>query len=193
MTNEIDWTKAPEGTEIIQEGCSVFYPTYIKNLSGDKYTSWNTKEGKWQTFNGRPSESRPLINRPKPLQPVFTKAMQDNNELPPVGSEVEFETTFFTTVTSNKGTCEIIAYFGGKVWLNVIDIDFVINLNVIDFKPITPPVDLIDGKAYQFDVRDKGGLLSGIYSDFDKKLHVGPNHYFDLLSATNIKLLEVKS
>ncbi|HHZ70960.1 MAG TPA: hypothetical protein EYN54_11935 [Methylococcaceae bacterium] len=74
-------------------------------------------------------------------KPVFTKDMYDNDELPPVGSEVEFNTTFFTTVTSNKGTCEIIAYFGGKVWLNVIDIDFVINLNVIEFKPIDTRTD----------------------------------------------------
>jgi len=57
---------------------------------------------------------------------------------------------------------------------------------------LSKKVVLEDGKAYQFDVRGKGGLLSGIYSDFDKKLHVGPNHYFDLLSATNIELLEVK-
>jgi len=61
-----------------------------------------------------------------------------------------------------------------------------------DIKPLTPPIKLVDGKAYQFDVRDKGGIFCGIYHEYDNKLHVGQAHYFDLLSATNIQLLEVK-
>lgn len=74
-------------------------------------------------------------------QPVFTQDMADNGELPLVGSKCDFETTFFTAATSNKGTCEILAYHGGKVWINTIDFDCVINLNVIDFKPIDTRTD----------------------------------------------------
>ena len=62
----------------------------------------------------------------------------------------------------------------------------------MEFKPLTPPIKLKDGKAYQFDVRDKGGVVFGIYHEYDKKLHVGPTHYFGLMSATNIKPLTVK-
>tara|TARA_R110000823_G_scaffold80774_2_gene183739 strand:- start:138 stop:779 length:642 start_codon:yes stop_codon:yes gene_type:complete len=69
----------------------------------------------------------------------YTQDMADNGVLPSVGMECRFDTTFFTTVTSNRGTCEIIAYYDGKVWINIIDFDCVINLNVIDFKPLTPP------------------------------------------------------
>ena len=58
---------------------------------------------------------------------------------------------------------------------------------------IAQPIVLEDGKAYQFDVRDKGGIVCGIYHEYDNKLHVGQAHYFDLMSATNIQLLEVKS
>jgi hypothetical protein len=77
----------------------------------------------------------------KPSQPVFTQAMADNGELPVVGSKCDFETAFFTAATLNKGTCEILAYHGGKVWINIIDFDYVINLNVIDFKPIDTKTD----------------------------------------------------
>ena len=64
--------------------------------------------------------------------------------------------------------------------------------SLVGLPPLTPPIELIDGKAYQFDVRDKGGVVCGIYHEYDKKLHVGPTHYFDLMSATNIKPLTVK-
>ena len=72
----------------------------------------------------------------KKQQSVFTKEMQDAGKLPEVGMQCNFETTFFTTVTSNKGICEIIAYFEDKVWINIIDFDCVINTKVIDFSPI---------------------------------------------------------
>ena len=78
------------------------------------------------------------------------------------------------------------------MWLNVIDIDFVINLNVIDFKPITPPIELIDGKAYQFNfVADD--VMFGIYNSHRNILSVEQGTYFDIARVTNIKLLEVKS
>jgi hypothetical protein len=95
----------------------------------------------------------------KPSQPVFTQAMADNGELPQVGSKCDFETTFFTAATSNKGTCEILAYHGGKVWINIIDFDCVINLNVIDFKPIDTRTD----KEKAIDAIDK--LITDAYQE----------------------------
>lgn len=65
-----------------------------------------------------------------------------------------------------------------------------INKITLEIGTITEqPIELINGKAYQFDVRGKGLTRCGIYNKFDKKLHVGAEHYFDLLSATNIKPL----
>jgi len=77
----------------------------------------------------------------KPSQPVFTQAMADNGELPQVGIECNFETTFFTTVTSNRGVCKPIAYHADKVWLDMFDSEYVININVIEFKPIDTRTD----------------------------------------------------
>jgi len=65
----------------------------------------------------------------------------------------------------------------------------------VHIKPLTPPIELIDGKAYQFDYKfDK---YTGIYSDIDN------NHKADIFIiidghvmssyCTNIQLLEVKS
>lgn len=70
-------------------------------------------------------------------KPVYTQAMCDAGEFPPVGVDCQYETTFFSMDKYNNGTCRPIAYFNGKVW---IDIDggqeSVINLNSIKFKPI---------------------------------------------------------
>ena len=74
--------------------------------------------------------------------------MSDNGELPLVGMECTYDTTFFTIEKSNAGDCRVIAYFEGKVWLDMYSTDFVINLNVISFKPLTPPIELIDGNWY---------------------------------------------
>jgi len=78
---------------------------------------------------------------PPQAQPVFTQAMADNGELPLVGMECNFETAFFTTATSNRGVCKPIAYHAGKVWLDMFDSEYVININVIEFKPIDTRTD----------------------------------------------------
>tara|TARA_R110000772_G_scaffold208650_1_gene319226 strand:- start:41 stop:685 length:645 start_codon:yes stop_codon:yes gene_type:complete len=121
---------------------------------------------------------------------TYTQAMADNGELPSVGMECKFDTTFFTTATSNRGTCEIIAYYGDKVWINVIDFDCVIKLSVIEFKPLTPPIELIHGEAYNF-IDSEDNNTNGIYSE-DK-------HSFTSLSVewladqcTNIQPLTVE-
>ena len=121
--------------------------------------------------------------------------MADNGELPLVGMEVEFETTFFTTVTSNSGTCEIIAYFSDKVWINIIDFNCVINIKVIDFKPITPPIELIDGERYEFELCF-GDYRVGYYKEERNSFFDGmlcANKICGKSEATNIQLLEVKS
>lgn len=74
------------------------------------------------------------IAKPKP---VFTQEMADRKELPPVGAHCQYETDFFSMDKFNNGACRPIAYFNGRVW---IDIDggreSVINLSSIKFKPI---------------------------------------------------------
>ncbi|QDP52076.1 MAG: hypothetical protein Unbinned706contig1000_20 [Prokaryotic dsDNA virus sp.] len=127
---------------------------------------------------------------PEQAAPVYTQEMCDAGELPSVGMECSFDTTFFTKVTSNKGTCEILAYHAGKVWINIIDLDCVINLDVIEFKPLPTPIELIDGKAYQFDYDVKSALY-GIYNKLEGKFVLSNSSIYTCYCA-NIKPLTVE-
>ena len=71
--------------------------------------------------------------------PVYTQAMKDAGELPSVGMRCTYDTTFFSLEKSNRGVCTPIAYFENKAWLNMYSTEYVINLDVITFKPLTPP------------------------------------------------------
>ena len=72
---------------------------------------------------------------------VYTKAMQDAGELPSVGMECNFVTSFFALQKSNSGTCKPIAYHNGRVWLDFGSSESVINLNVVWFSPIDTRTD----------------------------------------------------
>jgi len=128
--------------------------------------------------------------KPKTDKLVYTQAMKDAGELPSAGMEClinfpDIDNGWYKCTINFMGEYTLIASCKGVS-------ERFAHIEDVNIKPLTPPIDLIDGKAYQFDVRDKGGIVHGIYNDYDKKLHVGQDHYFDLLSATNIKLLEVK-
>jgi hypothetical protein len=61
---------------------------------------------------------------------------QESISLPPVGVECEFESTFFTHKQSNNGRCKVISYHKDKAWVEFGITEFVINLNVISFRPL---------------------------------------------------------
>lgn len=121
-------------------------------------------------------------------KPVYTQDMKDNGELPSVGMMCLF------SFESGKFERVVIDFISETLAVVTDQYSAQVSFSIKDaqFKPLTPPITLEDGKAYQFDVRDKGGIVNGIYHEYDKKLHVGPNHYFDLLSAINIKPLTVE-
>jgi len=93
MTNEIDWTKAPEGATHYAkvDGEIVYYKTNGDQIFGCHDTEWvhDSSSKCWLMNNTHkiPEPSTLCGTSSKPLQPVFSKAMQDNNELPPVGSK----------------------------------------------------------------------------------------------------------
>jgi hypothetical protein len=126
-----------------------------------------------------------MKNKP---EPTYTQEMCDNGDFPAIGMECAFETTFFTHLPSNTGTGKPIAYHDNKVWFSTGSKEFVINLNVIYFKPLTPRIDLIDGKAYQFDCDE--GKLHGIY-DHALEWFVTKELRVFIDEATNIQLLTV--
>ena len=184
--SDINWDDAPEGATHYDNREDV-YPWLMADDNGNKYWHFNC----WVKYANDIGVNESISAKPV-TSPIYTQDMADNGELPSIGMEVEFRTTFFTTQTSNSGTCEIIAYFGDKVWINIIDFDCVINIKVIDFNPITPTIELVDGKAYQFDCDLLDDCMQGIYRKMNNKFY-NYNGDFGIEYCTNIKLLEVRS
>ncbi len=134
--------------------------TFMYN-GGESTLSYNPSDNKYYAGN-RTTSNRDFhyictVEEFKGYKPksAYTQEMHEAGELPSVGMECEFETTFFTLKGLNTGTCVVIAYHADRVWLDMGKNESVINLNVIAFKPTTPPVKLVDGKAYQFDYNGK--------------------------------------
>ena len=138
---DIDWSKAPEGaTHHVKDLLDNSMTEFVKyNNTGDygegyysmiDSTHWSTGVKNDNNFS--------LTPKPQPT-PIFTQEMYDNGVLPSVGMECEFITTFFTHEPSNTGTGVPIAYHNNKVWFSTGSKEFVISLNVITFKPLTPP------------------------------------------------------
>ena len=137
-------------------------------------TNFNTSPT-YSEYSGMLKVATELVEKHK--QPVFTKEMQDAGKLPEVGMQCNFETTFFATVTSNtpnKGTCEILAYHGDKVWINIIDFDCVINTKVIDFSPI-------DNRT------DKEKAIDEMYKEMNRRFNL-PKIDDDYMCATDTQI-----
>ena len=94
----------------------------------------------------------------------YTQDMADNGVLPSVGMYVEaykdrvveimlpFDPTRFTVGKCKDG--EYALYSIGEL------------------KPLTPPITLVHGKAYQFDIRPQYGNTNGIQGIYSEKLRV---------------------
>jgi hypothetical protein len=188
--------------------------TYHCNLNYNDYSGWWCGRGVYgdfvctiddfkvitleMTFHSRTAydyinADKELLQSVKP-ELIFTQEMCDNGDFPAIGMECAFETTFFTHLPSNTGTGKPIAYHNNKVWFSTSSKEFVINLSVIYFKPLTPLIELIDGKVYQFEV--KLNVYVGFYrkdrNSFMCSSACGPK-LCGLSEATNIQLLTLEN
>jgi hypothetical protein len=91
----------------------------------------------------------------KEPSPVFTQEMTDNGVLPSVGMEVMILDEVHKVLLLPDDTRAYVTLYEGEYFFNTIDF----------MKPLTPPITLIDGKAYQFDY-DKYTAL-GFYKESD--------------------------
>jgi len=125
------------------------------------------------------------VNEAVDVKPVYTQTMKDNGELPAVGMEclINFPdidnawyeyTIDFMGEHSFIATCEDVSERFGHV-------------EDVHFKPLTPPIVLEDGKAYQF-VTIEDNTIHGIYND-DEHSFRGTCVEWAVESCTNIKLL----
>ncbi len=119
--------------------------------------------------------------------PVYTAAMCDAGELPSVGMECLFkkrgalESGTVTAIT--KRFIIFTDWFGDE---------HVRKIDELTIEPLTPPIKLIDGKAYQFKAHKNRKPVDGFYSAY-KDEFVYLQGTVRSNDAINIKLLEVKS
>ena len=99
-------------------------------------------------------------------KPVYTQAMCDRGDLPSVGMECLVLNTCMAHPTYEKCTLLFIGNFG-VIYESESSKERYARSDVVKFKPIEPPVDLIDGKAYQFDYHSEKGV-HGIYHKPDE-------------------------
>ncbi len=109
--------------------------------------------------------------------PIYTKAMANHNVLPLVG--MKFRDGFIVTEPDSHG-----------MYVTLISGVYIIK-SLPDIKPLTPPIELIDGERYHFVHEQYGGSL-GIYNYADEKFY-NWDMWVVAAHCTNIQLLEVKS
>ena len=134
---------------------------------------------------------------PKQPKPVFTQEMCDNGDLPSVGMECLIKMHHKDDSYFQKGY--INGYSQDKKW--IIFTDYLGNIEshnisngTYEFKPLTPPIELIDGKAYQFDIREQYGKAKGLHGIYSEKLRVfqSSGNGFHAETVDNIQPLTVK-
>ena len=126
---------------------------------------------------------------------TYTQAMADNGVLPSVGMDC--------MVFVDENEKEVKEWFKGVVCGEyegspVIKLDDLTDgtegyfdvFSRVDIKPLTPPIELIDGKAYQFESESVGDC--GIYSDEDGLFHGTGNEKVRVKDCANIQLLTVE-
>ncbi|MCP4326325.1 MAG: hypothetical protein GY787_31710 [Alteromonadales bacterium] len=135
-----------------------------------------------------------VIFTPRPeVNPVYTQEMHEAGELPSVG--MECLTKYKHQDDTMWLSCFIVGlnkdgdYLVFEHTIRGLD-QHHIKDGVYDFKPLTTPVKLIDGKAYQFNAR--GYQYCGIYNEDRKILNVDQGQWFDVVAVTNIQPLKVE-
>ena len=98
----------------------------------------------------------PALKRNKPTL-IFTQEMADNGVLPIINNEIMYQ---YGITNYAKGTIKGVD--GNQYWIKA-DCGGYVECNISKLKPITPPITLIDGKAYQFDFI--GCAFLGFYHD----------------------------
>lgn len=130
---------------------------------------------------------------PRPSNSLYTQAMSNHGIIPLVGMKCLYK----EKGGINWRNCQVIATLRGMIWLDNTDTGSspLNNISTLEFKPLTLPIELIDGKAYQFDCEVDGRDCIGICEQTKGYVMLntlkGVSYNSEL--CTNIKLLEVKS
>ena len=162
------WKDAPESATHydIEAECFCKNDGYWATGSRARYVQDNTQIqwGDEDRYTPRPMFIDCKVNNEPQPALTYTQEMADNGVLPSVGMYVEaykdrvveimlpFDPTRFTVGKCKDG--EYALYSIGEL------------------KPLTPPITLVHGKAYQFDIRPQYGNTNGIQGIYSEKLRV---------------------
>lgn len=129
---------------------------------------------------------------PKP-RPVYTQEMYDRGELPSVGMECLVYNKSMLNASYEKCIVLFIGEFKA-VYTSDSCIERVgsIDADELRFKPLTPPIELIEGKAYQFIYVNNNKKHHGIYNKERDRFLFIDGHVL-VSYCTNIKTLTVES
>ena len=186
----IDWDNAPEGADYEYRG---FYYKVVNGVLFTYKVSGASGGGTVPFYWGESQYHHTLIEkmtaRPESI-PVYTQAMASHNIVPNVGMECQIRRDFGDDNEFYNG--HLVHECNGVLWF--VDDKYggcLHSSNEVTIKPLTPPIELVDGKAYQFD-HSSIGTAVGFYLK-DKDLFDCAGTYYSIESeCTNIKLLEVK-
>lgn len=172
MTNEIDWTKAPEGATHYTKETNVTSACWVK-LKDDScgyitmsHHKNNEAENIWQIGEFHTSE---LTVIPKPLQPVFSRTIEEANKLI---KKLGDAANNITTIHLYEDAYDVAS--------EMLDL-------VTEYE--TPPIELIDREFYGFEYNSAS--YRGIYSKRDDRFIFADGHVMASY-CKSIKLLEVK-
>ena len=120
--------------------------------------------------------------------PVYTQEIADSGVLPSVGMECQTSTGILT-----------IKYVGQKVIVSEDSegAEFMTSVKsaLHSFKPLTPPVTLIDGEAYKFDFDNGSNIIQhkkmAMYDERRRCMWI-KGHAYPIESCANIKPLTVE-
>jgi hypothetical protein len=183
--DKIDWSKAPEGATHYAPETHENRACWIIRVAGSsEYVTveeFKKRPSSFVWLSGDIMESDEfIVPRPQPL--TYTQAMAGKGELPSVGME------FIYCDSTNTKNNSLVTYI--SEW-NIVfkclddgfskDVELAKEISELDIArqmlPITPPIELIDGKTYQFELCF-GDYRVGYYCSVR-------NSFFDGLLKTN--------
>ena len=203
---DIDWSKAPHwATEyatyaIIGEldgykywlGSNGFLIVGDESVSMSIYGTTSRDSDNDVATNHKKSDFHVLVTRPQPI-PTYTQAMADNGEFPSVGVECVGTSSRGLVMTSWEKGSIIFTSPTYTIFKTSNGIEFCCDHLLgqdFKYKPLTPPIELLDGNAYQFDYGNTK-LIIGLYSKQNKQLQALAGHY-ESKYCTNIQSLIVE-
>ena len=124
---------------------------------------------------------------------IYTQKMSDNGELPSSGELVQMRRDCGDDNEFYNG--RLVYSKANVIWFD--DYKYGGNLhsqNEVTFKPLTPPIELIDGKAYQFYIEEVTNVFQAIWSK-ERQQMCTEHSYFYKRVCENIQplTLEAKS